>query len=472
MPTFERSTSIDCERFALYQYHSMPGAINRLIPPWENIRIEKRSDSLAVGSEVILRQSLMGIPVRWLARHTLLDAPESFQDAQVTGPFKSWVHDHSFECSEPGRSILRDKIHFESKFGVLGALTHPFIRGKLNAAFEYRHRTTQEDLRLQRFLISHVGYRKLRIAVTGSTGMIGRRLVDLLSVLGHKAICILRPQSTFNQNDFPIGVTSVVWDSRSGFSSQELVNGLDAVIHLSGQGIATSRWSDSVKKSIRDSRVKGTKDLVRDLSDLASPPKAFVCASGVGYYGDRGSQILDESFPSGNDFLAELARDWESAAQEFEQSGNRVSIGRLGIALHPRYGALAKLITPFRLGLGGRVGSGRQYWSWIHLDDAAAGFIYLAVNPASAGPYNLVAPEQTDNQSFTRALAKALHRPAVLPIPAFAARLILGEMADAMLLASARANCGRLLTEGFPFRAPTLESCFHQILGVGSSQFG
>ena len=466
MPLFQRSAIIECDRQDLFQYHSNPGALNRLIPPWEKITIEHRSDSLKVGSEVLIRNSLFGLPIRWHARHTELREPESFQDIQLSGPFKTWIHDHVFESNGAGNSTLHDRVQYETKFGMIGRLGLPFVRSKLSAMFAFRHLTTQADLRFQKFLRQHTADRILRVGVTGSTGMIGRRLVDLLSVLGHQAIRILRPASKDQVQDFPLSSRAVVWRPGNGFSDDASMQNLDAVIHLAGRGIATTRWTESAKQSIRDSRVNGTELLVRDLCKLDSPPKAFVCASGVGIYGDHASESLDETAETGHDFLAELARDWESAAMEFEKSGNRVAIGRLGIALHPLQGALAKLLLPFRLGLGGPVGSGRQYWSWIHVDDAAAGFLYLAANSKCTGSYNLVAPEQTDNRTFSEILAKVLNRPSLLPVPAFALRLMLGEMADAMLLASTRANCRRLIDEGFPFRTTQLEDCLQHVLGV------
>lgn len=465
MPVFEYESPIDSDVQNLFNYHANPGALNRLVPPWENITIRERGDSLAVGSEVVIRNSLFGVPVTWRARHTQLKSPESFQDIQLSGPFKTWVHDHDFRSDGRGRSILRDRVQFENKFGFIGKIGLSIVRAKLGAMFAYRHRTTMEDLRLQSFLKPFVSNRPLRIGVTGSSGMIGRRLVDLISVLGHSAVRILRPTSSEQAVEYPISSTSVVWQPGKGFSKTEAMEDLDAVIHLAGKGIAAGRWTDSAKHSIRDSRIEGTKQLARDLCSLASPPKAFVSASGVGIYGDRASDSLDETEPPGNDFLAILARDWESAAAEFEQSGNRVAIGRLGIALHPRQGALAKLLLPFHLALGGPIGSGRQYWSWIDVDDAAAGFLYLAANPKCVGAYNLVAPEQTDNRTFSKTLGNVLYRPSLLPVPAFALRILLGEMADAMLLASTRANSKRLLDEGFPFRSPKLASCLKHVLG-------
>ena len=469
MPNFETKSTVESDVTDLYKYHANPGAINRLIPPWENISIEQRSDSLVVGSEVVIRNALFGIPVTWHAKHTQLNPPNSFQDIQLSGPFKTWIHDHHFQSVGVGLSTLEDRIYFETKFGWLGTLGWPIVRRKLDAMFAYRHRTTSADLRLQSFLRPFISERSLRIGVTGSSGMIGRRLVDLISVLGHSAVRILRPTSNDRPQDFPLSSVAVVWQPGQGFSGNGSMENLDAVIHLAGKGIADGRWTEAAKQSIRDSRIEGTRMLVADLCNLASPPRAFISASGVGIYGDRNSDTLDEFEPPGTDFLAKLAVDWESAALGFEQSGNRVAIGRLGIAIHPQQGALSKLLLPFKLGFGGPVGSGRQYWSWIDIDDAAAGFLYLAANPNAVGAYNFVAPEQTDNRSFSKTLGHVLGRPSLLPAPAFALRILLGEMADAMLLASTRANCRRLVDDGFPFRSPTLEACLKHVLGYEST---
>ena len=465
MHTFEQSTVIPCEQRELFEYHANPGAINRLIPPWENVRIEHRSDSLQVGSEVIIRNSLFGIPLRWHAKHTELNAPYHFQDVQLTGPFHTWIHDHLFASTDSGTSKLTDSIQFEMPLGPIGKLGLGLIREKLEAMFAYRHATTLADLKFQNFVKPFLPGHRLRIGVTGSSGLIGQRLVDLISVLGFEAIRILRPGSSDRPNDYPLATRSVVLDAKSGFNDVAVMNNLDAVIHLAGKGIASSRWTEANKQSIRDSRIEGTRSLVQHLLKLQSPPKAFVCASGVGIYGNRGADVLDESAPAGNDFLSQLATDWESAAGEFSRDGGRVACGRLGIAIHPRQGALAKLLLPFQLGLGGPIGDGRQYWSWIHVDDAAAAFLYLAINPNASGPYNLVAPEQVDNRQFATTLGQVLHRPSILPAPAFAMRILLGEMADAMLLSSTRASCNRLLEDGFPFRTANLQSCLRHVLG-------
>jgi uncharacterized protein len=469
MPIFKRTSTVDCDVEDLHRYHANPGALNRLIPPWENISILNRSDSLVVGSKVVIKNSICGVPVTWLAQHTKWNPPYSFQDIQVSGPFKSWVHDHLFEDNGDGRSTLCDQVEYENKLGWIGTLGSPIVQSKLMAMFHYRHQTTQADLSLQSFLRTRTSDRVLKIGVTGSSGLIGSRLVDLLSVLGHQVVRILRPASKDRTLDFPLSSQTATWQPEVGFSNPDIMQNLDAVVHLAGKGVASTRWTEATKREIRISRVDATQSLVRDLSKLASPPKALICASAVGLYGDRADQVLDETDKPGSDLMAELARDWEAAAMEYEGTGNRVAIGRLGIALHPRHGALAKLLPPFRFGVGGPVGSGSQYWSWIHVDDAAAAFLYLAANPKCTGPYNLVAPEQTNNKTFVKTLGKVLNRPSLLPAPTFALRMLLGEMADAMLLTSTRANCRRLLEDDFPFRTRTLEECLRHLLGYWQS---
>jgi uncharacterized protein len=463
---FEQSILLDADRDSLHRYHARPGALQRLIPPWENVRVLDRSDSLEVGSKVVIENRQFGLPLQWHAKHTAYHPPHSFQDLQESGPFKTFIHDHHFEEHGNNGSKLKDSIEFAMKFGPMGKLGLPFVQQKLEAMFSYRHQTTKADLRLESFLKPFVAGRSLRIGVSGSSGMIGRRVVDLISVLGHQPIRILRSESRDSAMQFPLKAMVVKWDVRSGFQKEdrELIDGLDAVIHLAGKGIADARWTQNIKSEIRASRVEGTVQLVQSLVSLPNPPKAFVSASGVGVYGDCGDRLVGENTAPGADFLADLARDWEKAAMTFASTG-RVAIGRLGIALHPRAGALAKMLLPFQLGIGGPMGRGNQYWSWVHVDDAAAAFLYLAINPQASGPYNLVAPEQTTNREFSRTLAKVLARPCWLPASSFALRLALGEMADAMLLSSTRANGERLVEDGFPLRGNTLEGTLRHLLG-------
>ena len=236
-------------------------------------------------------------------------------------------------------------------------------------------------------------------------------------------------------------------------------------MHLAGENIAAARWSERVKAKIRESRLRGTRVLCESVAKMSSPPKVLVCASAIGFYGDQADRLLDEDSPAGDMFLADVVRQWEAATQPALDAGIRVVNLRFGMILSPRDGALAKMLLPFRLGAGGRVGSGRQYWSWISIDDAAGAVHHALMSESLSGPVNAVSPNPVTNEQFTKTLGRVLNRPTVLPMPAAAARLALGQMADELLLASARVVPKKLEESGYDFRQPTLEGALRHLLG-------
>jgi uncharacterized protein (TIGR01777 family) len=240
---------------------------------------------------------------------------------------------------------------------------------------------------------------------------------------------------------------------------------MDAVVHLAGENIASGRWTAERKRRIRDSRVRGTRLLADSLARLKEPPKVLVCASAIGYYGNRPEETVNEDSSSGSGFLPEVCREWEKATKPAEESGIRVVGTRFGIVLSPSGGALAKMLLPFRLGAGGKIGSGQQYMSWISLDDAIGAIDHALVTESLAGAVNVVAPRPVTNSEFTKTLGQVLRRPTLFPMPAIAARLLLGEMAEELLLASIRVEPARLLATGYKFRHPDLEGALRQLLG-------
>ncbi|MCI0423349.1 MAG: TIGR01777 family oxidoreductase, partial [Acidobacteria bacterium] len=242
------------------------------------------------------------------------------------------------------------------------------------------------------------------------------------------------------------------------------LEGTDAAIHLAGENIAAKRWTPAQKAKIRDSRVSGTRLLAESLARLARQPKVLVCASAIGYYGDRSDERLNEDSAPGSGFLAETCRDWEAAAKPAIDRGIRVVQLRLGLVLASHGGALAKMLPPFRLGIAGIIGSGQQYMSWIALDDLVAAVSYVLSNEGLRGPVNVVAPDAVTNHEFTKTLGRVLRRPTVFPMPAFAARLAFGEMADGLLLSSTRVEPQRLLASGFRFRFPELKAALEHLL--------
>jgi hypothetical protein len=257
----------------------------------------------------------------------------------------------------------------------------------------------------------------------------------------------------------------VQWNPEAEEVAMPGLEGMDAVVHLAGENIATGRWTAEKKAKIRHSRVQGTRVLCETLSRLAEPPKVLVSASAVGYYGDRGEEILREDSLPGMGFLAQVCRDWEAATEPATQRGIRVVHLRLGAVLSPSGGALAKMLGPFKIGVGGVVGSGRQYMSWIAIDDVLGVVHHCLITETLDGPVNAVAPSPMTNREFTRILGRVLGRPALFPLPSFAARLVFGEMADALLLASTRVEPSRLQETGFSFRYPELEGALRHLLG-------
>jgi uncharacterized protein (TIGR01777 family) len=256
-----------------------------------------------------------------------------------------------------------------------------------------------------------------------------------------------------------------LWNPQAERFDASPLDGVDAVVHLAGENIAASRWNARVKQRLRDSRVAATRRLCEGLAEMSSRPKVLVCASAIGFYGDRGDELLDEESRPGSGFLADLAQDWECATAPAAEAGIRVVNLRFGVILSPKDGALAKMLMPFKLGVGGRVGSGKQYWSWISIDDAAGAIHHTMMTDDLVGPVNAVAPNPVTNQEFTKTLGRVLRRPTFVPMPAFAARLALGEMADELLLASSRVEPRKLIQSGYDFRQPTLEAALRHLLG-------
>jgi uncharacterized protein (TIGR01777 family) len=290
----------------------------------------------------------------------------------------------------------------------------------------------------------------MRILVTGSRGLIGSKLVPALKSDGHDVLRLTRTPTASEG-------TIVLWHPDSGeILEQHRLDGLDVVIHLAGQNVAASRWTPEQKASIRNSRVQGTALLARTLNRLENPPSLFICASAIGYYGDCGDRELTEESPLGEGFMAGVCRDWEAAADMADGAGIRMVKLRLGFVISRDGGGLAKMLTPFRWCVGGKIASGKQWMSWVDLEDVVGMVRHIVGHPEIAGPVNAVAPSPVTNAEFTRALAGALHRPAFLTIPAFVVRATLGEMADELLLYSAKVLPARLNTSGYVFKRPDL----------------
>lgn len=296
----------------------------------------------------------------------------------------------------------------------------------------------------------------MRILLSGASGLVGTAAVNALSADGHAVNRLVRPGGRYLQGD-------VRWDPSSGFVAEGM-EGTGAIVHLAGAGIGDARWSDARKKVLRESRVNSTRILIGAISRLRRKPQILLAASAVGCYGNRGDEALSESSSSGSGFLAALARDWEAESLRAESIGVRVVLLRFGMILSAKGGALPRMVTPFKLGAGGRLGNGRQWISWIALDDVMGVIRAALADDGFGGPVNVVSPAPVRNAEFTKILARVLHRPAVFPVPEFALRLAFGEMGGELLLASQRVEPRKLMENRYAFRWPELEAALRSVL--------
>ena len=296
----------------------------------------------------------------------------------------------------------------------------------------------------------------MKVLVSGSHGLVGTALIRSLASDGHEIVRLVRAA--------PSSAAEVEWHPNEGRIDAAKLEGLDAVVHLAGESIAANRWTSAKKRAIRDSRVKGTGLLSDTLAQLSRPPAVFVSASAIGYYGDRGDELLTENSAPGNDFLSGVCVEWENATRPAVAKGIRTVNTRFGIILDANEGALGKMLTPFRMGIGGRVGSGKQWLSWIAIEDVVGGLKSVITDTSISGPVNFVAPNPVTNAEFTKTLGHVLSKPTLFPVPEFGVRLAFGEMADALLLAIQRVEPRVLKERGFRFMWPALEPALRHLL--------
>lgn len=446
MPVYTRHTTLPVTPDVLYAWHARPGAFERLVPPWQAMEVLEQRGGFA-DREVTLRLRQAGLPFRWVARHRDVVEGSQFVDEQVSGPFRRWVHTHRF-LPDPAGAVLEDSVEWEAPLGGVGAWLGD-VEDTLERTFRFRHARTAADL------ARHAAWTggPLTFAITGASGLVGTALAAFLGSGGHAVRRLVRRSP---------GPDEVRWDPERGEVDVAALEGVDVVVHLAGENVG-QRWTPVVKERVLASRVKGTETIADAVARMRRPPRALVCASAIGFYGDRAAPV-DETSPPGQGFLPEVCAAWESAADPARAAGVPTSHLRIGVVLTPRGGALERLLPPFRAGAGGVVGSGRQGFSWVALDDVL-GAIHFAGTRSLSGPFNVTAPNPTDNAGFTRALGAALGRPTVFPLPAFAVKAVFGEMGEQVLLEGAKVLPRRLLEAGYRFAFNELDGLLRFELG-------
>lgn len=456
MPVFRHRSVVPHPPEEVFLWHARPGAFERLLPPWESVRVLERTGGLEEGSRVRLRVRRGPARFEWEVRHAEVDPGRGFTDEQVRGPFERWSHAHRFEPDGEGGCRIEDEVEWAPPLGSLGrAFAEPLMERELRRLFRFRHERLANDLARLR---GGNGGAVLTVAVTGSSGLIGSMLSAFLRAGGHRVVPVVRSRGE-------AGDGSVYWSVEEGEIDAGALEGVDAVVHLAGEPIVGVRWTDAKKRAILESREKGTGLLSRGLAGLDDPPRTLVSASGVHYYGDTGDRIVTEESSPGEGFLADVCRRWEAATGPARQAGIRVVTLRTGLVLSPAGGALATMLPFFKAGLGGRLGSGRQYLAWIDPDDHV-GLIHRALAGGSLeGAVNATAPHPVPNATFADALGRVLGRPTLVPAPAPAVKLLLGCMGEETLLQGQRAIPRKALDDGYAFRYPGVEDCLRFQLG-------
>jgi uncharacterized protein (TIGR01777 family) len=457
MPVFQHRSRLAFPAPELFAWHARPGALERLTPPWLRLRVIECEGGIDDGDRALMEIGVGPCRMRWVAEHEGSVEGQEFRHTQVRGPLAEWSQTHRFIPDGPDAGYLQDHVAYKLPFGRLGgSLGGGFVHRMLEQTFRHRDQILRHDFERHALARAHG---RQRIVISGASGLVGRSLAAFLASGGHLVSRLVRDGARAR------GEGEIVWNPASEEFDPTALEGIDAMIHLAGENISEGRWNAERKQRILESRVQGTRALCRALSRMRTPPRVLISASAVGYYGDCGDDWVDERSKPGGGFLGRVCQAWEAATQPAHDRGIRVIQLRIGVVLSARGGALVKMLTPFRFGLGGVIGSGRQYMSWIALEDLIGALYHLMFASAVNGPVNAVAPQPLTNREFTRTLGAMLRRPTFAPLPAPVVRTLFGELGEALLLEGARVSSSLLEESGFRFLYPDLSSALSAELG-------
>lgn len=453
---FKYKTEIKSDVHTAFEWHEREGALQRLTPPWEKVELVEKSDGIDIGAKCTLNVGTGFFSIPWQAEHIEYYKDRHFKDRQNKGPFSLWEHSHDFSQNNDITTIddtveYRLPMHFISKF-IAGGM----IKKKLLKMFRCRSSVSKNDIEI----ISEYKPEPKTIVVSGSSGVVGSALIPYLQTQGHKIIRLVR-----NEKQLCIG--DVCWNPNAGIVEDQFEDA-DVVIHLTGEPIGDARWTEEKKLSIIDSRVKSTSLLAKTIASMNKPPKLLICASAIGYYGDRGEEELTEESGAGNDFISEVCSSWEQSAKPAEDAGVRVVYLRIGVALSPAGGALERTYKSSMLGMGSVLGSGEQYLSWVAMDDVLYSMTHIMETDSLRGPVNLTSPNPVKWKEYADTLAGVFGMPRFLKVPEWLIKAVYGQMGREVLLASAKVYPKKLLESGFTFRYPLLKDTLNHLLGRNS----
>lgn len=458
MPTLRTATVLPVSAAEAFAWHERPGALERLTPPWAPpVDMIQAPDGIEAGTEVIFSFGVGPIRLRWVAEHVTYDPPHEFGDVQRSGPFSVWEHRHRFAPVDDHSCELVDEVTYRLPAApVTEPLLGQMARQRLERMFAFRHARTAGDLAAHATVKEQP---RMKIAITGASGLIGSALSAFLTTGGHTVVPLVRR---------PAKEGEARWDPAAGMVDTDALGGVDAVIHLAADPIQPRPLTAAKAQSLRDSRVKGTRTIAQALASMDDGPRTFVSASGVNFYGDRGDETLTEESGAGEDgFLAPLTREWEAATQPAADAGIRTVIVRTGIVLERQATIIKALGLVTRLGAAAPVGSGRQYWPWVSIDDTVGIYHHALTNAEVIGPINACSPNPVTNAEFTRTLAKVLRRPVLpLKVPKLAPAILLGKkQAGSLLFTSMRVLPEKAQQTGYVFRSPELEATLRDLFG-------
>ncbi|HJM44901.1 MAG TPA: TIGR01777 family oxidoreductase [Candidatus Poseidoniaceae archaeon] len=455
MYKFEHETVVDESIEKTFSWFEYEGSFRRLMPPWEVTEEVKADKTIQEGAIRIFKFPFGPIKMKWIAKHTVYAPPNQFKDIMLKGPFKTWEHEHNF-TTKGNSTIVKDSVKYQVPLGSLGNF---FAGGNIKKRVERMF--ISRELRLIRDLEKHKNFaleKRKKILIAGSSGMIGTQLAAFLDTGGHEIWKLVRSEIKPESNE-------IYWDPIKKILNADDIEGFDAIIHLGGAGIGDKRWTKKRKKLIQDSRRLSTKLLSKTICLLKQKPSVYLVASAIGIYGNREDEELTENSQPGIGFLTDTTLAWESYTKSVKKIGVRVINIRTGIVLSATGGALKQMLFPWKMGAGGPIGGGKQWMSWISLDDQIYAINHLIMNEKCNGIYNLTSPNPVRQKIFSKTLGRVLRRPAFAPIPKLPMRILFGELATPLLFEGQKVLPKRILESGFSFVHENLENALRDSLG-------